>query len=191
MHSDIIDAPYSVEVSKMPYLPCSGCGRAMEINIGQQVLWSGPNEKSNPSKIIGSAFCRECKAGTGFEITNNLISYVSGKSSYGSIANSLSQIIKTIYSEAEMCFRNGSPDAAAAMCRSSIEISLTEKGISGRDLYHQIESAKGLLNEVEIGLAHASRLVTRDAIHNGELVSLSDIPSMLSATVRILNKLAS
>ncbi len=175
----------------MPYLPCSGCGRAMEINIGQQVVWSGPNQSSNPRKIIGSAICRECKAGTGFEIVDNLINYVSGKSSYGIINSSLSEIVKTLFSEAEMCFRNGSPDAAVAMCRSSIDIALTEKGISGGNLYNKIENAKKVLSDIEIGLAHASRLVTNDAIHNGELMALSDIPSILSATVRILNKLSS
>ena len=100
----------------MPYLPCSGCGKTLEINIGEQVSWNKPDVKCNPSKIIGSAFCRNCKAGTGFEIIDNVLSYVSGKSSYGSIDSSLSQIVKTIYSEAEMSFRNGSPDAGVAMC---------------------------------------------------------------------------
>ncbi|MDD5190488.1 MAG: hypothetical protein PHE50_05535 [Dehalococcoidales bacterium] len=67
---------------------------------------------------------------------------------------------------------------------------MTEKGIEGKDLYTKIENAKEILDPVEIGLAHASRLVTRDAIHKAELMSLSDIPSMLSATVRILNKIS-
>ena len=77
------------------------------------------------------------------------------------------------------------------MCRASIEAALTEKGVPGKDLFHKIDNAKSLLGEIEVGLAHASRLITRDAIHRGELIPLSDVPSILSATVRILNKLAS
>lgn len=49
----------------------------------------------------------------------------------------------------------------------------------------------GVLDDIEVSLAHGSRLITRDAIHRSELVQLSDVPSMLSATVRILSKLAS
>lgn len=175
----------------MPYLQCVSCDKTIEINTGQQVVWNQPDKGTNTHKVIGSAICRSCGAGTGFEIIDNTIVYVSGKSSYGTINTALSQTVKTLYSEAEMCFRNGTPDAAVAMCRASVEIALTDKGIEGRDLYHKIENAKAILDTVEIGLAHASRLVTRDAIHNAELMSLSDIPSILSATVRILNKLAS
>lgn len=175
----------------MPYLQCASCGRTLEINTGEQSMWNKPNQGGGTHKVIGSAICRHCGAGTGFEITDNIIVYISGKSSYGTISAALSQIVKTLYSEAEMCFMSGAPDAAVVMCRSSVEIALTEKGISGRVLNDKIENAKDILDEVEIGLAHASRLITRDAIHRAELMSLSDIPSILSATVRILNKLAS
>ena len=191
MESAIISPTYSVEVSKMPYFPCSGCGKSLEINTGAPGMWNKPNTGGFTHTLIGSAICRDCKSGTGFEIIDNVISYVSGKKSYGSINSALSQTVKTLYSEAEMCFMSGSPDAAVAMCRSSVEIALTEKGKTGRDLYNKIENAKDILDEVEIGLAHASRLVTRDAIHRAELVPLADIPSMLSAAVRILNKIAS
>ena len=85
----------------------------------------------------------------------------------------------------------GSPNASVAMCRASVEAGLTEKGVAGRDLFTQINNAKDILGEIEVGLAHASRLITRGAIHRGELISLADVPSMLSATVRILNKLVS
>lgn len=175
----------------MPYFPCSSCGKSLEINTGDQSVWNKPNAGGFTHTLIGSAICRHCGAGTGFEIIDNVISYVSGKKSYGSINSALSQTVKTLYGEAEMCFMNGSPDAAVAMCRSSVEIALTEKGKTGRDLYSKIENAKDILDEVEIGLAHASRLVTRDAIHKAKLVPLSDIPSMLSAAIRILNKIAS
>ena len=70
---------------------------------------------------------------------------------------------------------------------------LTESGFEGKNLFELIKDAgnKKKLDEIEIGLAHASRLITRDSIHRGEFISLSDIPSMLSATIKILNKLTS
>ena len=156
------------------------------------MLWNKPNAASNPNKIIGSAKCRNCGASTGFEIKDNTIANISGGSSYGVINPNLSEVTKVLYAEAELCFQSGVPNAAASMCRASIEDALKKDGVKGRDLYQMIDNAKSdkKLNDVEVSLAHASRLITRDAIHRGELVNLSDIPSMLSATVRILNKLS-
>jgi len=193
MKSDIITSSYSVEVSEMPYLKCTGCGNTLEINIGEQNYWNRPNEGVNPSKLIGSATCRHCGTGIGFEITDNIIVYVSGKSSYGRLEAGLTDDIKMLYAEAELCFQNGTPNASATMCRASIELTLNEAGFKGKDLFELIEDAgeKGKLDDIEVGLAHSSRLITRGAIHRGEFVSLADIPSMLSATVRILNKLSS
>jgi len=178
----------------MPYLPCSTCNHPMEINIGLVSGYNVWNNMTNPRKITGSAICRNCGAGTGFEITDNTINYVSGKSGYGSLAPQVSSTAKTFYAEAEVCFQSGTPNAAATMCRAAIEIALTEAGYSGSDLYSKIENAKkpnGVLDDIEVGLAHASRLITRDAIHRADLIQLADIPSMLSATIQIMNKLAS
>ncbi len=171
----------------MPGLLCTSCSckAKMEIEIPQH------GQTYDPIRVIGSAICRQCGTGTGFEIESNIITYVSGAKSYGALNTTLSEIVKTLYAEAELCFQSGSPNASAAMCRAGIEAALTEKGVSGRDLFQQINNAKDILDEIEVGLAHASRLITRDAIHRGELISLADVPSMLSATVRILNKLAS
>lgn len=185
MVSGIMIPLYSVEVTTMPSLLCTSCKAKMEIEIPLH------GQTHDPIKVIGSAICRLCGTGTGFEIESNVVTYVSGAKSYGAIDTSLPEIVKTFYAEAELCFQSGSPNASASMCRASIEAALTEKGVSGRDLFQQINSAKEILGEIEVGLAHASRLITRDAIHRGELISLADVPSMLSATVRILNKLVS
>ncbi len=176
----------------MTYIKCTTCNSMMEINVGSQVHYNIPSDKSNPKKLIGSAMCRSCGAGTGFEINDNVMVSVSGKSNYGTINPNQPEVARTLYAEAELCFQNGVPNAAATMCRASIEDALTQAGIEGRDLYNKIANAKttNRLDDDEVGLAHASRLITRDAIHRGELVNLSDIPSMLSATVRILNKLS-
>jgi hypothetical protein len=52
----------------MPYIQCAGCGQALEINIVERDCWNTPRVDSNPSKVVGSATCRNCNTGTGFEI---------------------------------------------------------------------------------------------------------------------------
>ncbi len=175
----------------MPYLPCSTCGASMEVNIGDFNRHNMPNTKSDPKKVVGSALCRACGNGTGFEITDNVLNYVSGKSSYGSLTPPTAPAVSAFYSEAEMCFQTGAPNASATMCRAAIETALDQSGFTGSSLYEKIENAKGkkALDDMEVGLAHASRLITRESIHKAELITLSDIPSMLSATVHILNTL--
>lgn len=190
MESAIITLSYNVEVSKMPHLLCTGCKKPMEITIPHP---GRDPTACDPIRLVGSAVCRHCGTGTGFEIEADTLIYVSGTSSYGSLNTLLSEIVKALYSEAELCWQSGAPNASTAMCRASLEAALTQADFNGANLYDQIASAEtaGALNDVEVGLAHASRLITRDAIHRGELISLSDVPSILSATVRILNKLAS
>jgi len=173
----------------MPRLLCTSCKQPMNIEIPHV---GGNPDIFDPVRLVGSAICRLCGTGTGFEIEANTLVYVSGKTSYGSLNTLLSEIVKTLYAEAELCFQSGAPNASTAMCRASLEAALTQANFKGANLYDQIASAKtaGALDDVEVGLAHASRLITRDAIHRGELIALSDVPSILSATVRILNKLA-
>ncbi len=176
----------------MPFLQCASCGQPMEINAGEQGLYNRPNNACHPEKLIGSAICRKCKTGTGFEISNNVLGYVSGKSSYGSLHDNLSDKVKLLYGEAELCYQNGAPNASVAMCRAATELVLTETGFEGKNLFELITDAKkkSKLDEVEVGLAHSTRLITREAIHRSEFVSLADVPSILSATIKILNKLA-
>jgi hypothetical protein len=77
------------------------------------------------------------------------------------------------------------------MCRAAVEAALESSGNKGDNLYERIEAARaaGKLTDLEAGLAHASRLATRGAIHRGELLDLSEIPSMLVAAIRVMNKL--
>lgn len=177
----------------MPYLTCTECEAKLQVNTGAVDNWNKPSIRCGAKKVIGSITCRICGAGIGFEIADNVVTYVSGKSSYGKLGAGLTENIKMLYAEAELCFRSGTPNAAAAMCRACIELSLNEFGCKGDSLFELIKDAgeKKKLDDVEIGLAHSSRLITRDAIHRSEFVSLADVPSMLSATVRILNKLSS
>jgi hypothetical protein len=155
-------------------------------------MWNEPNTGSNPVKLIGSGTCRKCGAGIGFEIVDNVVTYVSGRGGHGELDARLWGDVKMLYAEAELCFQNGVPNAAAAMCRASIELGLRKGGFEGNNLFELIEDAgrKKRIDAIEVGLGHSSRVITRDAIHRGEFVSLADVPSMLSATVRTLNKIS-
>ena len=189
IESDILTPSYSVEVATMPYFPCSGCKKTLTINTADLQHFNRPDDKSNPKKLIGSAICG-CGVGTAFEITDNSVNYISGHSSYGSLGSGISVNVKTLYAEAEICLQSGAPNAAATMCRAALEIALTGAGFLGKNLKEQINNAHPPLDETEIILAHGSRLITNEAIHGAELIGLADIPSMLSATIQILNKLA-
>ena len=70
-----------------------------------------------------------------------------------------------------------------------MEIALEKAGYTQGSLYDKVEAAKGSdLGDEEVGLAHASRLVTRESIHRGMAVQPSDAPSLLAAAVRVLNR---
>lgn len=187
MKSDIMQPFYGMGVSKMPDLPCSHCGQRMVVNIGEAHA-----PPSQPARLSGTAICRKCDKATGFELQDNMINFIEGKRSYGSIDAKVSKIPQAFFAEAEMCSRSAAPNAVAAMCRASIETMLNEQGFKGNDLKQQINlaAAKKALDQDEIALAHGSRLLANSAIHGGELILVSHIPSMLAATVVVLNKLA-
>lgn len=170
---------YKVEEGKMPTIRCTKCEYDLQVRVD---AWA--------KGAIGSCLCRNCKSRTGFEIDGDAVVFVSGKS-YGNFNRNVPDIAKIFYTEAESCFFMGNPNASAAMCRACTEAALTKAGYTGGDLYEKIEAAKNsnALGDVEVSLAHGSRLITRDAIHRLGLVDLSDVPSMLSAAVHILNKL--
>ncbi len=177
--SDIMLPNYKVEVAKMPTIRCTKCGYELKIYVND---WA--------KGIIGTCKCANCENVTGFEIEGDAVVYVAGKS-YGNFSSNVPNVAKSFYTEAESCFFIGAPNASAAMCRASIESALTEAKYTGKDLYEKIVYAKkqDALTDVEVSLAHGSRIITRDAIHRLELISLSDVPSMLSATIHILNQL--
>lgn len=112
----------------MPQLLCTGCKQPMNIEIPHV---GGSPTTFDPVRLVGTAICRICGTGTGFEIEANTIIYVSGKSSYGKLNAQLSETVKTLYSEAELCFQSGAPNAATAMCRASLEAALTQANFKG------------------------------------------------------------
>ncbi len=187
MKSDIMQTFYGIGVSKMPDLPCSHCGQRMVVNTGEAHA-----PPSQPARLSGTAICRKCEKPTAFALKDNMINFIEDNQHYGSIDAKVPEISRAFYAEAEMCARSAAPNAVAAMCRASIETILNEKGFRGNNLKQQINLAaeKKTLDEEEKTLAHGSRLLAKSAIHGGELILVSHIPSMLAATVIVLNKLA-
>ncbi len=171
----------------MAAIRCIGCGRGRLITV-----------QSPLTSIRGQVTCHDtrkdgspCEATTVFHLEEDMISYISGDTGYGTPNGNVPDKAKRLFAEAETSFGSGAPNAAAAMCRASIEFTLDGAGFKANNLYDRViaaQRAKKLTDE-EVMLAHGSRIITRNAIHLGDLVELSDIPSMLSAAVQIMNAL--
>jgi len=150
-----------------------------------------PISSTETPSLRGTAICPRCHTSIGFELTNNIITWVSGSLSYGVLNAAVPPEAKAFYGEAELCLLAAAPNAVACLCRASVEIALEKAGYKRGSLYDKVEEAKKVsrLGDEEVGLAHASRLVTRESIHRGTAVQPSDSPSLLAAAVRVLNRL--
>lgn len=170
---------YGVEVSDMPVFRCAVCGQIHTVQL-----------TGGTTRVSGISTCG-CSAKTGFTIDREVTLFVTGQSSFGLLSNSVPQEAKEYFSEAEGAFMSALPNSAGTMCRASVEVALTKAGFPAKNLYDQIEDATraGKLGQEDAMLAHGSRLATREAIHRGNPLTIADLPPMLSATVRILNKL--
>lgn len=75
--------------------------------------------------------------------------------------------VKTVFTEALLCFSVGAWNAVGTMCRRAIEESLVEKGATGRDLYNKIEDAAQRLSLPKdlLDYAHQVRVIGRDGAH--------------------------
>ena len=170
-----------MEVALMAELLCRSCRGVLHVSYG--------NEGRG---LRGSVLC-VCGAETGVVVEHSIVSWVAGPSSYGSLNPSVTDSAKKFYSEAETCSLAAAPNAVACMCRAAIEIALDGKGISSGNLNERINKAHTaspvLLGTVEVGLAHASRLVTNGSIHGDDPIKPEEVPSLLSAAIRVLNAL--
>lgn len=81
------------------------------------------------------------------------------------------------------------------MARSSIERGLSAKGYDKGTLEQRIEAAhkadKKIIGDVDLALAHGTRLIGNDAIHEAQTIAPVEVEGALGATVQILNKMFS
>lgn len=80
---------------------------------------------------------------------------------------------------------------AAVMARATVEDALDTRGVRERELRQSIDVAKtrDLLGDTEVSIAHGSRLVGNNAIHQADRIELGEVPPVLSAAALIVNHL--
>ena len=83
------------------------------------------------------------------------------------------------------------------MCRSAVEEALDDKGISvpsgqNSDLYHKVAEAlrRELLTDFEVSQAQGARIIARDALHYGRILTQTEAQVALSVTSNLLNFIA-
>ena len=174
-------------VKKMAEVLCDHCGSSRQLNYHLGTRISGEGSDS----IYGVLICRKCGQKTIFGMTNDAISFYPSKTAYGELSVNTPQDVRDIFVDAELCFYGMGFRGAAAVSRACVEAGLAHKGITKGFLEQRIDDAKakGILTETEHMLAHGSRLVGNNALHEAAIIAPSDIPTVLSAVVSITKHL--
>jgi len=171
----------------MADLICDHCGDMRELAWRPQ-----PVRSDGKTDIIrGVLTCRNCDRKTIFGMTGNAISFYPSKNAYGQLSGGIPNSVRGTFLDAELCYYGMGFRGAVAMCRACVERALVERGITNRTLEAKIDEAKKqtILTDREYMLAHGSRLVGNEALHEAETIEPSDIPSVLSAAINIVNHL--
>ena len=166
---------------------CAHCGSSRELSYRTRVLIPGEGSDS----IHGVLTCRTCGQKTIFGMSDDAVSFYPGKTAYGALSENTPPDVRDIFADAEVCFYGTSLRGAVAMSRACVEAGLSHKGISEGSLEQRIDEAKtnNILTDTEYMLAHGSRLAGNAALHKATNIAPSDVPSVLSAVVGIINHL--
>ena len=170
----------------MTQLICAHCG---ESRILEDRTVRSPSTQAD--LLRGVSTCGQCGQKTVFGMTNNAITFYPGKGAYGILSENTPQDIRDIFVDAELCFYGMGLRGAVAVSRACVEAGLSHKEITERTLEKSIDLAveNSVLTATQHMLAHGSRLVGNDALHEATDIALSDVPSVLSAVVGIINHL--
>ena len=177
-----IGLPGTEEAESMAEFLCQGCNDRKVIQI----------TVSQPADILhGVMECSKCGRKTVFVAAvlglKHLPSY-----QYGTLPLRVDKNVARLFTEAESSFYAPAPCAALAMCRACLEKALALRQITQGTLEAKIAKAQSLkiLDATHVALAHGSRLVGNAALHDGDTVPIELVPSMLVATVQLVNALA-
>jgi len=174
-------------VKKMAEVLCDHCGssRQLEYHISTRISGEGSDS------IHGVLTCRRCGKKTIFGMTSNAISFYPSKTAYGVLSVNTPQDVRDMFVDAELCFYGMGFRGAVAVSRACVETGLSHKGVTQGTLEQRIDEAKGkdILTDTEYMLAHGSRLAGNAALHKDTTIAPSDIPTVLSAVVAIINHL--
>lgn len=174
-------------VKKMAEVLCDHCGSSRELNYRKTVMISGEGSDS----IHGVLTCRKCGKKTIFGMIDDAISFYPSKTAYGALSVNTPEGVRNIFVDAELCFYGMGFRGSVALSRACVEAGLSHRGITEGSLEQRIDDAKtrDILTETEYMLAHGSRLAGNNALHRAADIAPSDVPSVLSAVVSIINHL--
>jgi hypothetical protein len=169
----------------LEFIKCSKCGSIKGVDS---------HNLSKDEIFRGTIYCR-CGETIFFELEGSIITFVTGKHPFGGINRNVPEDASDRLAEAKLCYFSGALRASAVMARSSIERGLSAKGYDKGKLEQRIEAAhnddKNIIGDVELALAHGTRLIGNDAIHEAQTIAPVEVEGALGATVQILNKMFS
>lgn len=174
---------------EMPLIACSECGFERINPLLSNRAYRGADIHTRDVYRV-MLKCGKCGGRTIYQQTGHAMTFNPGRGAYGHL-ESASGLAKSKFLDAELCYYGTGYRGAAAMCRAVVEQALKDKGYTKGRLDDKIDDAlkQGDLTPREHMLAHGSRLVGNDALHEAADITASDLPPALSATVSIANHL--
>ncbi len=193
MNKEDVGTLFQIEGVEPIVIRCAGCGSLRGINIkptSDEMI--GFSRHENSDVVLGSHHCPKCETWTSFEIIGGHLRWCESGNEYGSLDPDVPSDIAAVFREAPAAFSSHAYRAAAVICRATVETMLEEKGFKRGKLVSRINAAKrkGAFTDTEVMSVHGSRLIGNRAIHIRHLLYTEDIPLLMSATVQIVNKLA-
>ena len=176
--------PPQEEVAKMPYVGCDWCDRSRLLDIQWNSAYPPPGD------IVRGVFvCSECDRSSPFALRESTITFKPGRQRITPLNAGVPKRVEEFYVEAELCLYAVAYRAAAAMARATVEQVLEEAGLTDRTLDDRINRARDqeIIGQEEHTLAHGSRLVGNDALHEAETISAGEVSAALSVAARIVN----
>lgn len=163
------------------YIKCTGCGHTKSVDNGNY----------KPEDIFRGTIHCACGAVTFFELNENTMTFISGKYPFGSPHLGVPKDASDRLEEAKVCYFSGALRASAVMARSALEQGLSAKGFNKGVLEKRIEEAhdKKLIGDTEMALAHGTRLIGNNSIHEAQDIAPIEVEGVLGATIQILNKI--
>ena len=142
-------------------------------------------------RIRGALVCSQCNTVSPFELAEEAVTFKPGSHMFVELATDASEEVRGFYDESRLCISSGAPRAAATMARATLEQALEERGCTGKlDSMISHAVAQKIITQAEVTIAHGSRLIGNDAIHEAnKSVTLGEAIATLSACVTIVNRM--
>ena len=161
---------------------CDGCEHTKAIEF----------RNYKPGDILrGVVLCSACGEQTFFEMKGTVLSFIPGKYLIIPPSPNVPQDSREKFTEAKLCYFAAALRATAVMQRASLESALNEKGFTKGTLEERIDNAlaNGDIKKREYTLAHGTRLIGNESIHQAKDINPAEVQPIFGALTQILNKL--